>query len=106
MLYIRWLLQATYTCNKYQLRIYIQVTKPTWGLPRWHSNPPGKVLSQVVKNLPSNAGDLRDANSIPGSGRSSEEDMSTHSHILAWKIPWPEEPGELQSMGSQRVRHN
>ena len=33
-----------------------------------------------------------------------EEQMETHSSILAWKIPWTEEPGELQSMGSQRVR--
>ena len=32
--------------------------------------------------------------------------MATHSSILAWKIPWTEEPGGLQSMGSQRVRHD
>ena len=32
-----------------------------------------------------------------------EEEIATHSSILAWKIPWTEEPGELQSMGSQRV---
>ena len=32
--------------------------------------------------------------------------MATHSSILAWKIPWTEEPGGLQSMGSQRVRHS
>ena len=32
--------------------------------------------------------------------------MATHSSILAWKIPWTEEPGRLQSMGSERVRHN
>ena len=35
-----------------------------------------------------------------------EEDMATHSSILAWRIPWTEEPGGLQSMGSQRVRHD
>ena len=35
-----------------------------------------------------------------------EEEMATHSSILAWKIPWTEEPGRLQSMGSQRVRHD
>ena len=35
-----------------------------------------------------------------------EEEMATHSGILAWEIPWTEEPGGLQSMGSQRVRHN
>ena len=34
-----------------------------------------------------------------------EEGMATHSSILAWRIPWTEEPGELQSMGSHRVRH-
>ena len=32
--------------------------------------------------------------------------MATHSGVLAWKIPWTEEPGQLQSMGSQRVGHN
>jgi len=35
-----------------------------------------------------------------------EKDMATHSSILAWKIPWMEEPGGLQSMGSQRVGHD
>ena len=35
-----------------------------------------------------------------------EESTATHSSTLAWKIPWTEEPGRLQSLGSQRVRHN
>ena len=35
-----------------------------------------------------------------------KEEMATHSSILVWKIPWAEEPGSLQSMGSQRVRHD
>ena len=35
-----------------------------------------------------------------------EKEMATHSSTLVWKIPWTEEPGRLQSMGSQRVRHN
>ena len=35
-----------------------------------------------------------------------EKEMATHSSILAWKIPWMEEPGRLESMGSQRVRHD
>ena len=35
-----------------------------------------------------------------------EKDIATHSSVLAWKIPWTEEPGGLQSMGSQRVRHD
>ena len=47
-----------------------------------------------------------DASSIPGWEDALEEEMATHSSILAWKIPWMEEPGGLQSMGSQRVRPN
>ena len=35
-----------------------------------------------------------------------EKEMVTHSSILAWRIPWTEKPGRLQSMGSQRVRHD
>ena len=35
-----------------------------------------------------------------------EEEMTTHSSIIAWKIPWTEEPSRLQSIGSQRVRHD
>ena len=35
-----------------------------------------------------------------------EKEMATHSSILAWRIPWTEEPGELQSMGLQRVGHD
>ena len=42
----------------------------------------------------------------PGSGRSLEKEMATHSSIFAWRIPWTEEPGGLQSMGSQRVGHD
>ena len=47
-----------------------------------------------------------DPSSIPGSGRSLEKEMATHSSTLAWRIPWREEPGRLQSMRSQRVGHN
>ena len=49
-----------------------------------------------------NTGDL---GSIPGSEDPLEKKMATHSSILAWKIPWTEEPSRLQSIGSQRVRH-
>ena len=48
----------------------------------------------------------RDPGSIPGSGRSLEKEMVTHSSILAWRIPWTEKPGRLQSTGSQRVGHD
>ena len=57
----------------------------------------------MVKNLPANAGD---AGSIPGSEDPPEEEMATHSSILAWEISWTEQPGGLQSMRSQRVVHN
>ena len=58
----------------------------------------------VVKNPPANTGDIRNASLIPGSEDPLEGEMATHSSILAWNIPWTEEPGRLQSMGSQRVR--
>ena len=48
----------------------------------------------------------RNAGSIPGLGRSPEEDLATHSSILAWRIPRTEEPGGLQSTGLQRIEHN
>ena len=60
----------------------------------------------MVKNLPANAGDIRDAGSIPRSEDPLEEGMATHSSILAGKIPWNEKPGGLQSMGLKRVRHD
>ena len=44
--------------------------------------------------------------SIPGSGRSLEKGMATHSSIPAWRVPWTEEPGGLQSMGSHRVGYD
>ena len=60
----------------------------------------------MVKNLPASAGDAGDVGPTPGSGRSLEEEMATIFSVLAWKIPWTVEPGRLQSMGSQRVRHD
>ena len=62
----------------------------------------------VVKKLPANAGYIRDAGSIPVSGRYGmrapylcpylEKGMATQSSILAWRIPWTEEPDQLQSI--------
>ena len=60
-------------------------------------------MAQTVKNLPAVQGTWY---SIPGSGRSLEKEMATHSNIPAWRIPWTEEPGGLQSMGSERVGQN
>ena len=56
----------------------------------------------VVKNPAANAGEVRDAGSVPGQEDPLEKGMATHSSILAWRTPWTEEPGGLQSMGSQR----
>ena len=60
-------------------------------------------LAQMVKNLPA----MWEAQG-QSLGREGplEKRMTTHSSILAWKIPWTEEPGGLQSMGSQRVTHD
>ena len=54
----------------------------------------------VVKNPPVSPGDIRDAGSILGSGDAMEEGTATHSSIFAWRIPWTEEPGGLQFIGS------
>ena len=61
------------------------------GLPLWLSN----------KESDCNAGDAGDPGSILSWEDPLEEGMTTHSSILAWRIPWTEEPGGLQSMGSQ-----
>ena len=56
-------------------------------------------VTQMVRNLPANAGDT---GWIPESGRSLKEAMTTHSSILAWESPWTEGPGGLQSMRVQK----
>ena len=60
-------------------------------------------MAQTVKNLPAMS-----ETGVRSLGREDprEKEMATHSSILAWRIPWAEEPGGLQSMGSQRVRHD
>ena len=63
-------------------------------------------MALVVMNTPASTGDVRDVGLIPELGRSPGGGNATHSNILAWSIPWIEEPGGLQSMGSQRVRHD
>ena len=57
----------------------------------------------VVKNPPANAGDLRDVNSIPGSGRFPGEGLATHSNILAWRIPWTEDPAGYNPWGHKEL---
>ena len=77
------------------------VSKIRFHIDNQRSNMEGFPGSSAVKNLPANAGV---AGSVPVSGRSPGEGMATHSRILAWRIPWTEEPGGLQSMGSQKSR--
>ena len=60
----------------------------------------------MVKNLPANAGDIETWVQSLGREDPLEKGMATHSSILAWRIPWTEEPDGLQSVGSQRVGHN
>ena len=57
----------------------------------------------VVKNLPADAGDLREVDLILGWEDPLEEGTATHSSNLVWRILWTEEPGWLQSIGLQRV---
>ena len=60
-------------------------------------------MAQTVKNLPA----MRETRVRPlGQEDPLEEGMATHPSILAWKIPWTEEPDGLQSIGPQRVRHD
>ena len=63
----------------------------------------------MVRNPPANAGDTGDMSMILGQEDPLEEEMVTYSSILAWRIPWTEEPGRLRSIGSigsQRVGHD
>ena len=66
----------------------------------------GSQVVLLVKNPSASAGDLRDLGLILGWADLLEEGMVTHSGILAWRLPWSEEPGGLQSIGSQRVGHD
>ena len=61
------------------------------------------LVAQMVKSLPA----MRET-WVQSLGREDplEKQIATHSSVLAWRIPWTEEPGGLQSMGSQRVGHN
>ena len=60
----------------------------------------------MVKNPPANAGDVRDMDLIPGLGRSPGEGNGNPLQCSYLEIPWTEEPGRLQSMGSLRVGHD
>jgi len=57
----------------------------------------------VVKNLPANEGDTRETVRSLGSEEPFEEEMATHSGILAWRFPWTEKPGRLKYMGHKEL---
>ena len=61
------------------------------------------MVAQMVKNLP-----IMQETQVQFLGQQDnlQKGMATHSSVLAWRIPWTEEPGELQSMGFQRVEHD
>ena len=72
-------------------------TREGWGFPG----------GSEVKNLPINVGDMQDTWVCSLSQEDPlEEEMATHSSILAWEIPWTEDPGGLQFTGWQRIRHS
>ena len=77
-----------------------------WGRASLKLCPRTSQVAQVVKNLPDNAGDMRDSSSIPGSGRSPGDGNASHSSILPGEIPWAEKPIGLLSMRLQRVGHD
>ena len=91
--------------QRWEMRLEAQTEPGLGGLhilfTRWASQ-----VALVLKNLPANAGDIRDAGSISGLGRSPGKRNGNPSGIFAWRILWTGYPGGLRSMGSQRVRHD
>ena len=75
---------------------FLKITLAVSGFFHTHSQ-----VALVVKSLPANAGGRRDVGLIPREDPL-EKGMATHFSILAWNSPWTEEPGELQSLGSQK----
>ena len=84
--------ESTYQCRS-------SIGQRGWGKKQSKS----KELSFPKSVFPCGLGD---SGSIPGSGRSQQKEMATHSSILAWKIPWTQEPGGLRSMVLQRFGYD
>ena len=78
---------------------------PHWSLIEEQHKKMGFQMEPALKNLPANPGDKRDAVQFLGQEDPPKE-MATHASILAWRIPWTEEPDGLQFMGLQRIRHD
>ena len=91
-----------YVCVYIYIYIYIYTYTYTHTHTHIYSFPGGSV----VKNPPAVQETKETCISSLGWEDPLEKEMATHSSILAWEIPWIEESGRLQSVGSQRVRHN
>ena len=94
--YWKMLEKMTFNCN-------VMNVSRTWKCSCFSCLPSPFLVAQTVKKLPTTQGTWAQSQ---GQEDSMEEGMATHSSILAWEIPWTEEPGRLQSMGSQRVGHD
>ena len=82
-----------------EIKTQIQIPIPISTSPYWYELCCVACFwsGSVVNNLFADVGGTLDVGSIPGWGRSLEEEVATHSSTLAWEIPWTEEPGRLQS---------
>ena len=90
-----------YTCMAESLLLHCE-TINTWFIYLLYSNPGASLVAHIVKNLPA-----IQKTQVQFLGLEDPlEKMATHSSIIAWKIPWTEEPHGLQSMGSQGVKHD
>ena len=87
-------------------KLYIKVSIPRCPLKGNYLVIRKNQVALVVKNWPANAGDERDTCSIPGSEGPLKEGMASRSSILAWSIPWTEEPSRLQAIGLHGVKHD
>ena len=81
------------TCDQFMMTFFLMCPYIPWA----------SLVAQSLKRLP-----VMWETRVRSLGQEDplEKEMATHSSILAWRIPWMEEPGRLQSMGSQRVRHD
>ena len=89
----------------FELWFYLSVC-PVLGLLSWEIGIDICALLILWLSGKESACNTGDAGSISGSEDSLEKEMAAHSSTLAWKIPWAEKPGGLQSMGLQRVGHD
>ena len=100
----KWVYQNSQNCSSKS--VSITVRKLYLNFKKWppklqlHISIWGFPGGAVVKNLPGNAGDVRDVGSIPGLRGSLEKELATCCSILDWEIPWTQEPGGLQPRGS------